>query len=278
MELYANAKLNVTLDVLGRRTDGYHELRSLMLPVDLCDRLTVTPQDTLDVSFSGMAADALASGDTTLHKAAAAYGRLAGRSVGARVQVHKRIPVQAGLGGGSADAAAMLRALQALYGLLDPAQLREAALIVGADVPFCMQGGLCEASGIGERLRPLRLGAPLHVVIAKPEEGVSTKALFESLTLPLQHPDTDGAVKALERGDVHAIAPLLYNAMEPAALRLCPEIAAVKARLLQEGALAAVMTGSGSAVFGLFECAADAKAAAGRMADVPFAAAAQAVV
>ncbi len=278
MELQAYAKLNITLDVVGKRADGYHALRSVMLAVDLCDTLIAEPATRTAVSFSGIAVPALAAGDTTVDRAIAAYSQLAGEPLTAKMQVIKRIPAQAGLGGGSADAAAALTAMQRMYGRLTNEQLFCAALKVGADVPFCLQGGACEAQGVGERLTPLIIKEPLHIVIAKPEGGVSTKALFQSLRLPVLHPDTDAAIAALQTGDIAELAGLLQNALEPAATALCPEIAGVKQRLLQAGALGTVMTGSGSAAFGLFPNRAAALAAEARLRDLPFAVAVTSVM
>ena len=152
--------------------------------------------------------------------------------------------------------------------------VREAATQTGKPLREVMF--LCRAEGVGERLTPLR-GMPLHVVVAKPVQGVSTGALFRALKLPRQMPDTAGAMRAIAAGDLPALAGCLFNALEEPAIALVPEIGALKARLLAEGALSACMTGSGSAVFGLFETRAAAEGAASRMADLHFVCAAESI-
>ena len=259
----ACAKVNLTLGVTGRRSDGYHTLDSLMVTTDLCDDVTVTRCREVIVTCTGM----FLPYRNTLRAAAERYRALTGR--GARIHVYKRIPAEAGLGGGSADAAAVLRAMQRLYGEAEERDLYDIALRVGADVPFCLQGGLCRAQGVGEVLTPFRLGAPLHLVLAKPAAGVSTRALFERLNLPQPLPDTARAMAALSGGDVRALGPLLCNALQAEAEALVPEIGTLRQRLLALGALGACMTGSGSAVFGLFETPEAAAAACAAIAEEP---------
>lgn len=259
----ACAKVNLTLGVTGRRSDGYHTLDSLMVTTDLCDDVTVTRCREVIVTCTGM----FLPYRNTLRAAAERYRALTGR--GARIHVYKRIPAEAGLGGGSADAAAVLRGMQRLYGEAEERDLYDIALRVGADVPFCLQGGLCRAQGVGEVLTPFRLGAPLHLVLAKPAAGVSTRALFERLNLPQPLPDTARAMAALSGGDVRALGPLLCNALQAEAEALVPEIGTLRQRLLALGALGACMTGSGSAVFGLFETSEAAAAACAAIAEEP---------
>lgn len=259
----ACAKVNLTLGVTGRRSDGYHTLDSLMVTTDLCDDVTVTRCREVIVTCTGM----FLPYRNTLRAAAERYRALTGR--GARIHVYKRIPAEAGLGGGSADAAAVLRGMQRLYGEAEERDLYDIALRVGADVPFCLQGGLCRAQGVGEVLTPFRLGAPLHLVLAKPAAGVSTRALFERLNLPQPLPDTARAMAALSGGDVRALGLLLCNALQAEAEALVPEIGTLRQRLLALGALGACMTGSGSAVFGLFETPEAAAAACAAIAEEP---------
>ena len=187
----AYAKINLTLGVTGRRADGYHLLDSLMVTIDLHDEVTVTRSREVIVTCTGM----LLPYRNTLRAAAERYRALTGR--GARIHVYKRIPAEAGLGGGSADAAAALRALQRMYGEAEERDLYDIALRVGADVPFCLKGGLCRVQGVGEALTPLRMEAQLHLALARPRQGVSTGKLFRALTLPQPLPDTAGALAAL---------------------------------------------------------------------------------
>ena len=266
----AYAKINLTLGVRCKRADGYHELDMLMQTVSLYDSVTVERASGITVTSVGM----MLPYNNTMRRAAEYYAALTGH--GANIRVVKRIPAEAGLGGGSADAAAVLRAMDRLYGDVDPGTVKEIALKVGADVPFCYRGGLCRAEGIGEVLTPIR-GMALHFVIAKPAEGVSTKALFDALTLPRKMPDTASAMRALSEGDLEGLSACMYNALEEPAVRLVPEIAVLRDRLTENGAVKACMTGSGSAVFGLFRTAGEAEEAADRMKDVPFCAAVESV-
>ena len=164
------------------------------------------------------------------------------------------------MGGGSADAAAVLRGLQRLHRMLTDREIREIALAVGADVPFCLQGGLCRCEGVGEILTPV-VGPSLHFAVVKPPRGVSTKALFQGLTLPRKRVETVRCLAMLGKNDLPGAAAYMENALEAPAIELVPEIGQIKAALLQRGALAACMTGSGSAVFGLFETEAQAQQA-----------------
>lgn len=198
-----------------------------------------------------------------MRKAAELYYKLTGR--GARIHVYKHIPSEAGLGGGSADAAAVLRAMNRLYEELDQETLMRMALAVGADVPFCCLGGAARARGIGELLEPFTMERPLHLVIVKPARGVSTKELFSQLQLPCVQPDTLHAMAAMAKGDVNTLAGLLVNSLEIPAVACVPEIEILRNALLENGALGARMTGSGSSVFGLFEGEQQANAAAEAM-------------
>ena len=247
----AFAKLNLTLAVLYKRADGYHALESLMQSVTLADTVSVRRARDVTVTASGMTLPY----NNTLARAAEGYRRLT--RAGANIHVAKRIPAEAGLGGGSADAAAVLAAMDELYGELDETALTEIALSVGADVPFCLfaerGAGLALARGVGEALTPLCQKRKLYFVLAKPKAGVSTRALFTALTLPRENPDTMAALRAVEQGDVSALGSALGNALQGPAEALVPEIAVLCEKLRAAGALGACMTGSGSAVFGLFD-------------------------
>ena len=266
----AYAKLNLTLGVRSKRADGYHELDMLMQTVDLYDTVTVEKASSVEVYATGR----YIPYNNTLRKAAEYYRALTGR--GATIRIHKRIPSQAGLGGGSADAGAVLRGLDRLYGEVDRSTLYEIAQKVGADVPFCLHGGLCRAEGIGEILTPIK-GMELHTVITKPDKGVSTKALFGALTLPRKMPDTLGAISAVSKQDLNALSGYIFNALREPAEALVPEIGKHRQLLLSKGAVVAEMTGSGSAVFGLFESKEAAEKAAEELSYLPFCKAAESV-
>ena len=264
VEELALAKLNLTLGVLYKREDGYHALDTVMQTVSLFDRVFVEKSHAVEVRVTGMTLPE----NNTMTKAAKLYKEATG--CGALVRCEKRIPAEAGMGGGSADAAAVLRGLQRLHRMADDRTLREIALKVGADVPFCLVGGTCRCEGVGEILTPFALGRRLWFVIAKPKDGVSTRELFSRLPLPRPRVRTLSAVAALAKGDLNALAPLMLNVLEPAAIELVPEIGILKQKLLDAGAIAAQMTGSGSAVFGLFGTEDAAKAALPAVSDAAF--------
>ncbi len=257
----AFAKINLTLGVLYQRADGYHALDTVMQQITLCDRVSVRRAKTTSVRFSGAAVPA----ENTVTRAVAAYEAARGQSCPVRVRVKKRIPSEAGLGGGSADAAAVLKALSRLYPGVGEETLYACAARVGADVPFCLKGGLCRAEGIGEILTPYPVKKKIHLMIVKPAAGVSTAALFGSLKLPLPVPDALSALKAAGAGDADALSGLLFNALLAPAEKIAPEIGRCLALLRESGALGASMSGSGSAVFGLFRSRRAARAAARKL-------------
>ena len=263
MEYEAHAKINLFLNVLGRRPDGYHALCTIMHAIDLCDTVFLEPAKEISVSANVALPERSAA-----RRAAEAYQAAAGTE-GARIHIHARIPPEAGLGSSSADAAAVLRGMQALYGTLSDAALLVLAARIGADVPFCLTGGCALCEGIGEQITPLP-SMPLDLLIVKGTRGISTKALFESLVLPLPEGDAGAAVAALRAGDKRALAQRVYNALAAPAARFAPETMEFAARLRACGAQAACMTGSGSAVFGIFASHAEAERAKGAFADAAF--------
>lgn len=263
MEYEAHAKINLFLNVLGRRPDGYHALCTIMHAIDLCDTVFLEPAKEISVSANVALPERSAA-----RRAAEAYQAAAGTE-GARIHIHARIPPEAGLGSSSADAAAVLRGMQALYGALSDAALLVLAARIGADVPFCLTGGCALCEGIGEQITPLP-AMPLDLLIVKGTRGISTKALFESLVLPLPEGDAGAAVAALRAGDKRALAQRVYNALAAPAARFAPETMEFAARLRAAGAQAACMTGSGSAVFGIFASHAEAERAKGAFADAAF--------
>ena len=276
--LRAFAKINLTLEVLGERPDGYHELRTVMHSIGLSDTVTVTvePYSGPDRYIRVRASEPLPFRNTA-RRAAEAYFEAADRlcpeltdGLAVSIELQKGIPSEAGLGGASADGAAVLYAMEKLIGALGTDKLYEIAPAVGADVPFCLHGGTCRCEGVGEILTPFALGRRLWFVIAKPNEGVSTRELFSRLPLPRPRVQTMQAMAALGKGDLNALAPLVKNVLEPAAIELVPEIGVLKQKLLDAGALAAQMTGSGSAVFGLFESEEAANAALPAVSDAAF--------
>ena len=264
LEVRAYAKLNLALDVLGRRADGYHEMRMVMQSVTLSDRIRLETgtgrplRMTTDLGF-------LPSNEKNL--AAVAALRLceaAGvSSEGLAIDLWKTIPVCAGLAGGSADAAAVLRGLNRLMRLgLSSAELAEIGARVGSDVPYCVRGGTALAEGRGERLTPLPPLPRCHVVLCKPAFSVSTPDLFERIdgVRLRRRPDTLGLLGALEAGDLAGVARRMYNVFEDALPpRRAGEIGEILNSLIQYGALGASMSGTGPTVFGLFRDASAAR-------------------
>ncbi|NLW21237.1 MAG: 4-(cytidine 5'-diphospho)-2-C-methyl-D-erythritol kinase [Clostridiales bacterium] len=253
MRLTAHAKINWALNVLGRRADGYHELDMLVQRVALADSLEFEPDDGLRLEVAG--SDAPTDGRNLAYRAAAALRAACGVQAGALIRLTKRIPSQAGLGGGSADAAATLQGLNALWGCgLDQQQLAGIGLGLGADVPLCLQPGLMRAQGIGEHLSPLPGGRALDLVIVQPLEGLSTPAVFQAFALhkPERMADIQAGMALLQAGGGMDFGPL-FNQLQPAAQALLPVIDTAQQALLANGAVFAQMSGSGSAVYGVFE-------------------------
>lgn len=261
----ACAKLNLSLDVLGRLDGGYHAMRMVMQSVGLCDDVTIELTRgggvTLTSNFGFLPGDER----NIAVKAAKAFFAASGmEDAGARIRLEKRIPVGAGLGGGSTDAAAVLRGLNALTGAgFSPKALAELGGRLGSDVPYCVLGGTCLATGRGEILEPLPPLPDCGVVICKPAFSIRTPDLFARIDGRggRLRPDTDGLIAALGAGDLAGVARRMYNVFEDVLPPRCGEISVIKQKLLSADALGAVMSGTGSAVFGLFRTAAEAETA-----------------
>ncbi len=265
IEREANAKINWALWVTGVRPDGYHELDMLMQPVALADRLTFEDADGLTLEVDGAPSG---DGDNLVLRAARALREMAGVRRGARISLIKRIPVRAGLGGGSADCAAALRGLAALWGLEIPeAALGALGLTLGADVPYCLTGGFCRVRGIGERIEHLGPGPGLHLAVARLGGGLSTPEVFRAWDGTPAHPPADarGALEALRTKDFDRLRRVSHNALIAPAAALMPEIPERIRDLYAMGALFAQMSGSGSAVYGVFRDGAAAHAAAKKL-------------
>lgn len=248
--VWAPAKINLTLDVVGRREDGYHLLESIMQAVDIAD--TLTAQRAADVTLDTAALCPVEK--NTAYRAACAFFAHTGIAGGVHMTLTKRIPQQAGMGGGSADAAATLWALDRLYDThLSAEELCAIGLTVGADVPFCVMGGAAYVTGIGEGLRPLPSLPDCHIVIAQPSDGVSTAAAYAAIDKASVscHPDHTAALAAMERGDLAAVCRRVYNVFEPATA--ISGVALIRREMERFAPLASQMTGSGSAVFAIFE-------------------------
>lgn len=274
------AKLNLSLEVLARRPDGFHELESLLVPIDLADTLSLTaggpPGIRLAVRFAGplatprgrvLARDVPTDGTNLVVRAAAALAAAAGVEPALDIDLVKRIPSGAGLGGGSSDAAAALRAAAEAWGLDWPAaRLAEIGATLGSDVPWFFAGGPAIAAGRGERIEPVAPLEPLFAVLACPPTGLSTAAVYRACT-----PDAARAgsatrlAAALAAGDLRAALPLMHNALEPPARALSTEVARLLEDIARCGGLCPRLTGSGSACFTLCRTAVEARGIAARL-------------
>lgn len=259
----AHAKLNLTLDVVGKRPDGYHDLNMIMQEITLGDQISLTlgtGEPWRVLSGSGE----IPCDDTNLCiKAARLFFDATGLDPqGLTVEIQKNTPVCAGMGGGSADGAAVLRLLQQHYNQpLSEEQLYQIAEQVGSDVPFALFGGTALAEEKGQILTRISPMPSCHIVLCKPPFPISTPELFRAIDSEdiSARPDTDKMMKALRAGDIPEISRNLYNVFEPVVARTHPEIGEIKKIMLSSGALNACMTGSGPTVFGIFEQETDAE-------------------
>lgn len=260
IKLRAHAKINLSLDIIGKRPDGYHDLCSIMQSIRLFDEVTLRPHKEISVQSD---LTFLPNDERNIAwRAARLFFDEIASAEGVFIHLKKRIPVGGGLGGGSADAAAVLIGLNRMYGFPVPfARLLEIGLMCGADVPFCMTGGTCLAEGLGERLTPLAPMPHCHILLVRPRFPLSTKKIFSLVEMDkiTKHPDTNGLVNALWCRDLDGVLDRMYNTLEAFVPR--EEIAEYKALLLKEGADAALMTGSGSVVYGIFRTREKAEAA-----------------
>jgi len=247
---FANAKVNLALAIQGIREDGYHELQSVMQSIGLHDIVRVRRHGEKVVCRCG----ALSGPGNLAYKAAVEFLEQCGVSGGIEIEIEKHIPIQAGLAGGSTDAAATLRLLNQLYGEpLSTEELLTLAGRCGADVAFCLQGGTMWATGRGERLEVLPTAPQLDLILIKPNTGVNTGEAYRRFDLIGQAGCLNRAdwEKALRGASAQRIAELLYNNLESASIQLVPHIQEYKQRLLDEGCYGALMSGSGSSVFGI---------------------------
>lgn len=254
--LRAMAKINLGLDVIRRREDGYHEVRMIMQTVNLYDELSFErlKEDELRLRTN---LDFLPVDDNNLViRTARMLKEEFGIRDGLSVKLTKNIPVAAGMAGGSTDAAAVFTAMNEMFGLgLDTAKLQKRAVAIGADVPYCIQGGTALSEGIGEILTPLPDAPDCSVVVAKPAVHVSTAFVYRNLNLKAleRHPDIDGMLESIRRQDLQGMALRLENVLETVTMPKYPVIGRIKEFLAARGALGVLMSGSGPTVFALFE-------------------------
>lgn len=254
--LKALAKINLGLDVLRRREDGYHEVRMIMQTIHLYDKLHIVKEKESGIRITTNLSYVPTNESNLVYKAGKLLMDEFQIQEGVSVDLMKRIPVAAGMAGGSSDAAAMLYGMNEIFGLgLTRKQLMERGVKIGADVPYCLMRGTALAEGIGEKLTQLPPMVKCPVLIAKPQISVSTKFVYENLKLTEEtnHPNIDLLLHDIEDGDLHAIANHMGNVLETVTIPHYPIIAQIKEKMLNDGAINAMMSGSGPTVFGLFE-------------------------
>lgn len=256
ISLKALAKINLGLDVVRRREDGYHEVRMIMQTIHLYDRLKITKMKTPGIEIHSNLPFLPVNENNLVYKAGKLLMDEVGIREGVRVDLLKRIPVAAGMAGGSSDAAAMLYGMNQLFGLkLSRQALMERGVTIGADVPYCLMRGTALAEGIGEKLKQLPPMVKCPVLIAKPQISVSTKFVYQNLKLDEHtvHPDIDRLIQDIRNKDLQAAAGDMGNVLETVTIPNYPVIAQIKEQMMHSGAVNSMMSGSGPTVFGLFE-------------------------
>ena len=257
LSLKAYGKINLGLDVLRRRDDGYHEVRMIMQTVGIYDRIDLIYKETPGITVETNLYYLQDNENNLVYKAAKLLMDEFHVQKGVHIRLRKYIPVAAGMAGGSSDAAAVLFGVNKMFSLgLTTEQLMDRGVKTGADVPYCVMRGTALSEGIGEILTPLPVPPQCQVLIAKPGISVSTKFVYENLHAnelrPEQHPDIDGMMEAIKQKDLYGIADRFGNVLENVTIPAYPVIQEIKDLMLEQGAIGALMSGSGPTVFGLF--------------------------
>ncbi len=255
MQVKAYAKINIALDVVGKREDGYHLLKMIMQQVDIYDVLTLDKEDS-GIKLSTNKAFLPSNNKNLVYRAAELFMEAYNISEGVRVHIKKNIPVAAGMAGGSSDAAAALLAFNRLFGVNAPVEeLIPLGLKLGADVPYCMVGGTALCEGIGEIITPLKPFKNHILVVVKPKFGISTREVYENLDINriFRHPEVEELILAMKRDDVAYVASNMKNVLENVTLKKHHILIDIKEEMKRLGALGALMSGSGPTVFGFFE-------------------------
>ncbi|HAG04080.1 MAG TPA: 4-(cytidine 5'-diphospho)-2-C-methyl-D-erythritol kinase [Lachnospiraceae bacterium] len=254
ISLTARAKINITLDVIGKREDGYHDLKMIMQTVNLCDNIFIKKTDTGITELVGNKKFLPMDEKNLMYMAAEKLRSIYGFKDGLYIELKKNIPVSAGLAGGSSDAAATLVGVNRLLQLnATKQQLMDIGKTIGADVPFCVFRGCALAEGIGEKLTRLHPFPKCFIVLIKPRISVSTAEIFNSLTENNRiHPDTESVISAIKEGDLVKISAGMKNSLEQVTIAKYPVIEDIKSLLCENGALGAMMSGSGPTVFAIF--------------------------
>lgn len=258
IELKALAKINLGLDVLRRREDGYHEVRMIMQTIGLSDELEIRKTKQPGIQVETNLYYLPTNENNLVYKAAQLLKDEFGLRDGIGIRLRKRIPVAAGMAGGSSDAAAVLWGMNQMYKLgLSRQELMDRGVKLGADVPYCVLRGTALAEGIGEKLSVLPPMPKCYILIAKPGISVSTKFVYENLHAndlrPEQHPDVDAMIRAMEKKDLGLLASRMGNVLETVTVPAYPVIDEIKRFMVEYGALGAMMSGSGPTVFGIYD-------------------------
>ncbi|MBC8572921.1 4-(cytidine 5'-diphospho)-2-C-methyl-D-erythritol kinase [Jingyaoa shaoxingensis] len=256
IKLKARAKINLGLDVVRKREDGYHEVRMIMQMINLYDRITLRRSTEPGIRVTTNLPYLPVNEDNLVYRAAKLLMEEFKVTVGAEIELQKYIPVAAGMAGGSSDAAAVMVGVNRIFHLgLTKKQLMERGVKIGADVPFCIMRGTALAEGIGEVLTPLPAMPHCSLVIAKPKIHVSTKFVYGNLKASelKEHPDIDGQVQALREGSLEQLVAKMGNVLETVTVPAYPVIDEIKRTMLKNDAMGAMMSGSGPTVFGIFE-------------------------
>ncbi len=252
----AYAKINLSLDVRNKREDGYHEVKMIMQSVDIHDTLIFTKQADCGIILEVDDATIPSNEDNLIYRAARLLFECTECEQGVHISLHKKIPVAAGMAGGSSDAAATLLGLNELFEFgKTKEELMELGVKIGADIPYCIMGGTALSEGIGEILTPLSSPPNPYVLVAKPDLFVSTKFVYENLRaneLPY-HPDVDGMIEAIEHLDLDHMCNCMENVLETVTITHYPIIEVIKDKMKELGATTALMSGSGPTVFGIYK-------------------------
>jgi len=257
LQAKAYGKINIGLDVLKKRVDGYHEVKMIMQTISLYDHITITKQkNATDIQLETNLSFLPTNDNNLVYKAAKLLKDEFGIQEGLEIKLEKHIPVAAGMAGGSTDAAATLQLLNTMFSLgLSTEELMARAVTLGADVPYCILKGTALSEGIGEILTPLPPLMPCFILIVKPPIHVSTKFVYENLKLDelKTHPNIDAIIEAIDTGNVYAMADNMGNVLETVTEGNYPVISSIKQLMIEHGALSALMSGSGPTVFGIYD-------------------------
>lgn len=255
IRLEARAKINLGLDVLRKRPDGYHDVKMIMQALELHDDLELEESQEPGIHLTCDVEEIPTDGSNLICKAAKLLMEEKGIERGVKIHLTKRIPVAAGMAGGSTDAAAALKGINQLFDLgFSDEELMERAVKIGADVPYCIMSGTALSEGIGEILTPLPDMPDCQILIAKPEIGVSTPWVYKNLKAAelKWHPDIDGMIEAIREGSLEGVVERLGNVLETVTIPAHPVISEIKERMEHAGAMGVLMSGSGPTVFGIF--------------------------